>query len=56
MLSFDPEKVSLPVGHYIDGHHIQTQGAAFVVKRPSDGKVYATLHEADAAPHGEGER
>ncbi|MDU5780191.1 MAG: aldehyde dehydrogenase family protein [Pantoea sp.] len=49
MLSFDPEKVSLPVGHYIGGHHIQTQGAAFAVKRPSDGRVYATLHEADAA-------
>lgn len=49
MLSFDPDKVSLPVGHYIDGQHVQAQGTAFAVKRPSDGKVFATLHEADAA-------
>ncbi|MDU7870794.1 MAG: aldehyde dehydrogenase family protein, partial [Pantoea sp.] len=46
MLSFDPEKVSLPVGHYIGGQHLQSQGAPFAVKRPSDGKVYATLHDA----------
>lgn len=46
MLSFDPEKVSLPVGHYIDGQHTQTQGAPFAVKRPSDGKVFATINEA----------
>lgn len=48
MLSFDPEKVSLPAGHYIDGQHQHSQGAHFVVKRPSDGKVYATLSEATA--------
>ncbi|MCZ4060791.1 aldehyde dehydrogenase family protein [Pantoea sp. LMR881] len=46
MLSFDPEKISLPVGHYIGGQHVQTQGASFAVKRPSDGKVFATLNEA----------
>ncbi|MFB6325628.1 aldehyde dehydrogenase family protein [Pantoea deleyi] len=46
MLSFDPEKVSLPVGHYIGGQHCQCQGAAFQVKRPSDGRVYATLQDA----------
>lgn len=49
MLSFDPEKVSLPAGHYIDGQHQHTQGAPFAVKRPSDGKVYASLSEATAA-------
>ncbi|ORM84446.1 aldehyde dehydrogenase [Pantoea deleyi] len=46
MLSFDPEKVSLPVGHYIGGQHCQCQGATFQVKRPSDGRVYATLQDA----------
>lgn len=49
MLSFDPEKISLPVGHYIDGQHQQMQGTSFAVKRPSDGKVYASLNEATAA-------
>ncbi|MFQ1682313.1 aldehyde dehydrogenase family protein [Pantoea dispersa] len=48
MLSFNPEKVSLPAGHYIDGQHKHTQGALFAVKRPSDGKVYASLSEATA--------
>ncbi|AYP22778.1 aldehyde dehydrogenase family protein [Pantoea agglomerans] len=46
MLSFDPEKVSLPAGHYIGGQHCQSQGASFEVKRPSDGRVYATLQDA----------
>lgn len=46
MLSFDPEKVSLPAGHYIGGQHRQSQGASFEVKRPSDGRVYATLQDA----------
>ncbi len=46
MLSFDPEKVLLPAGHYIGGQHIKTAGARFAVKRPSDGKVYAELSEA----------
>ncbi|MGK3141688.1 aldehyde dehydrogenase family protein [Pantoea sp. C2G6] len=46
MLSFDPEKVSLPAGHYIGGQHLQSQGAPFAVKRPSDGQVYATLNDA----------
>lgn len=48
MLSFDPEKVSLPLGHYISGQHVQTHGARFAVKRPSDGKIYAELSEAQA--------
>lgn len=46
MLSFDPEKVLLPAGHYIGGQHLITAGARFAVKRPSDGKVYAELTEA----------
>ncbi|MCH9297969.1 aldehyde dehydrogenase family protein [Pantoea allii] len=48
MLSFDPESVQLPLGHYIGGKHVQTQGESFAVKRPSDGHVFATLHEAQA--------
>lgn len=48
MLSFDPEKILLPAGHYIDGQHQYTDGTSFAVKRPSDGKVYATLTEASA--------
>lgn len=48
MLSFDPESVQLPPGHYIGGKHVQTQGDAFAVKRPSDGKVFAMLREAQA--------
>lgn len=46
MLSFDPEDVLLPIGHYIDGCHQNARGASLAVKRPSDGKVYATLYEA----------
>lgn len=46
MLSFDPEKVLLPAGHYINGQHVTTQGERFSVKRPSDGKIYAELSEA----------
>ncbi|MFH8134934.1 aldehyde dehydrogenase [Pantoea osteomyelitidis] len=48
MLSFDPEKVILPAGHYIDGQHCDTQGEQLSVNRPSDGKPYATLSEAQA--------
>ncbi len=33
MLSFDPEKVSLPIGHYIGGQHVSTQGARFCRKK-----------------------
>jgi benzaldehyde dehydrogenase (NAD) len=46
MLSFDPEKVSLPTGHYIGGQHVQGQGALSEVKRPSDGRAYAQLRDA----------
>ncbi|KAA5970247.1 MULTISPECIES: aldehyde dehydrogenase [unclassified Pantoea] len=46
MLSFDPENVSLPAGHYIGGQHVQGQGALSEVKRPSDGRVYAQLRDA----------
>lgn len=48
MLSFDPEKVILPAGHYIAGQDCHTQGERLNVNRPSDGKPYATLSEAQA--------
>ncbi|MCU5772538.1 aldehyde dehydrogenase family protein [Erwiniaceae bacterium BAC15a-03b] len=48
MLSFDPDKVTLPAGHYLNGQHRRGQGNALLVKRPSDGKPAAELYEADA--------
>jgi len=39
-LSFDPDTVSLPVGHFIGGELIATEGA-LEMRRPSDGKAYA---------------
>ncbi|WP_437613552.1 aldehyde dehydrogenase family protein [Erwinia sp. V71] len=49
MLSFDPDKVSLPAGHYINGVHQHGAGNSLLVKRPSDGKPAAELAEADAS-------
>ncbi len=49
MLSFNPDNVSLPIGHYINGKHRQGQGNGLGVKRPSDGRVAGELREADAA-------
>ena len=39
-LSFDPDTVSLPVGHFIGGELIAAEGA-IEMRRPSDGKAYA---------------
>ncbi|ESY75278.1 aldehyde dehydrogenase family protein [Mesorhizobium sp. M0051] len=39
-LSFDPDAVSLPVGHFIGGELVAAEGA-IEMRRPSDGKVYA---------------
>ena len=39
-LSFDPDTVSLPVGHFIGGELITAEGA-IEMRRPSDGKAYA---------------
>ncbi|MGM3160172.1 aldehyde dehydrogenase family protein [Dickeya undicola] len=49
MLSFNPDNVRLPLGHFIDGQHRRAQGQTLIVKRPSDGKPYAELYEADAS-------
>jgi aldehyde dehydrogenase (NAD+) len=39
-LSFDPDTVSLPVGHFIGGELIAAEGEIEMC-RPSDGKAYA---------------
>lgn len=49
MLSFDPDKVTLPAGHYINGAHQRGAGNSLLVQRPSDGKPAAELAEADAS-------
>ncbi|CAN7733289.1 aldehyde dehydrogenase family protein [Mesorhizobium amorphae] len=45
-LSFDPDTVSLPVGHFIGGGLIAAEGA-IEMRRPSDGRVYAACPVAD---------
>ncbi|WP_110706993.1 aldehyde dehydrogenase family protein [Salinicola sp. CR57] len=47
MASFDPDRISLPGGHYIHGRLVHETGT-LAVSRPSDGKVYAMLPAADA--------
>ncbi|BEO69107.1 aldehyde dehydrogenase (plasmid) [Serratia marcescens] len=49
MLSFDPDNVLLPEGHYIHGQQRADGGSRFVVKRPSDGLIAGELNEASAA-------
>ncbi|TIS14408.1 MAG: aldehyde dehydrogenase [Mesorhizobium sp.] len=46
-LSFDPDTISLPVGHFIDGELISA-GGAIEMRRPSDGKSYAACPVAGA--------
>ncbi|TIW06279.1 MAG: aldehyde dehydrogenase, partial [Mesorhizobium sp.] len=38
-LSFDPDTIPLPVGHFIGGELISTEGG-IEMRRPSDGKSY----------------
>lgn len=45
-LSFDPNSVSLPIGHFIGGELIAAVGA-IEMRRPSDGKEYAVGPVAD---------
>ncbi|TSE06945.1 aldehyde dehydrogenase [Mesorhizobium intechi] len=47
-LSFDPDTVSLPVGHFIGGELIAAEGA-IEMRRPSDGKAYAASPVAGVA-------
>ncbi|MBD8164489.1 aldehyde dehydrogenase family protein [Erwinia persicina] len=49
MLSFDPDKIAIPAGHFINGQHLTGNGEAITVNRPSDGQRAADLFEADAA-------
>ncbi|TRC87802.1 aldehyde dehydrogenase [Mesorhizobium sp. WSM4310] len=46
-LSFDPDTVPLPIGHFIGAELIAGDGA-IEMRRPSDGKVYADCPVADA--------
>ena len=46
-LSFDPDTISLPVGHFIGGRMIEAEGA-LEMRRPSDGRAYAACPVADA--------
>ncbi len=46
-LSFDPDSLSLPVGHFIGGALIPTSGG-IPIHRPSDARAYADCPVADA--------
>jgi aldehyde dehydrogenase (NAD+) len=49
MLDFDPNTVSVPNGHFIDGTLVTEGGDTLPVRRPSDNHVYADLPVASAA-------
>lgn len=49
MLSFDPDNIDLPVGHFINGRQLSGKGTDLAVKRPSDGRLASELTQADAA-------
>ncbi|RVD41617.1 aldehyde dehydrogenase, partial [Mesorhizobium sp. M4B.F.Ca.ET.019.03.1.1] len=46
-LSFDPNTIPLPVGHFVGGKMIAAEGA-IEMRRPSDGKEYAACPVAGA--------
>lgn len=46
MLSFDPDKITLPDGHYIAGQRSKSHSDSFPVRRPSDGQVAGELGSA----------
>lgn len=48
MRSFDPENITVPATHYIDGAAIDLGVDSLDVRRPSDNQVYARLPVADA--------
>ncbi len=47
-LSFDPDSLDLPMGHFIGGKLVAAEGV-IPMHRPSDGKAYAACPVADAA-------
>ena len=46
MLSFKPENIALPAGHYINGQHVAGSGDRLAVNRPSDGLLAGEMTEA----------
>lgn len=48
MQTFDPDLISVPSGHFIDGKLLAGHAEALEVLRPSDGKAYAALPLGDA--------
>ncbi|PRD43165.1 aldehyde dehydrogenase [Phyllobacterium phragmitis] len=46
-LSFDPDSLSLPIGHFIGDRRVPADGV-IPMRRPSDGKAYAGCPLADA--------
>ncbi|WP_099554632.1 aldehyde dehydrogenase family protein [Hartmannibacter diazotrophicus] len=47
-LNFDPNGLTLPFGHLIDGERVAAGGAEIPVARPSDGREVGRIHAADA--------
>jgi len=45
-MSADPDQLPVPTGHFIDGRLVRTGAWGMEVRRPSDGKPYATLVRA----------
>ncbi|WP_334173812.1 aldehyde dehydrogenase family protein [Pseudoxanthobacter sp.] len=48
-LSFDPDALELPRGHFIGGEYVSGSGAGLEMRRPSDGAAFAECPVGDAA-------
>lgn len=48
MDGFDPENIAIPSGHFINGVPVDHAVERLEVRRPSDGRVYASLPDGDA--------
>jgi len=48
-LDFDPGRLTLPDGHFIDGKHVGEAGPGIEVRRPCDGQPLGTIGEAGEA-------
>lgn len=48
MLTFDPDRVAVPSAAYVAGQFRPGRGDELPVRRPSDGRIVATLRECDA--------
>lgn len=46
---FDPQSITVPKGHFIDGEAVHSGDSYISVARPSDGEVYADLPVGDEA-------